>query len=197
MITYVYYAEMPSLIGNAELYPKERMTEILRCRSEKTRKDKYWVWVLLEKALADAFDLDIANLKFTKLPTNKWISDKCCFSLSHTDGAVAVAVSELGVGVDIEEVKSLRSGIEGRILTDFEISALAGKTLAEREEYVLEKWCEKEAIFKKGYSEALMPRTIETSDYKTEKLRVTLSDKEYLIAVCADSEVILRKVELN
>ena len=194
--TYVYYAKMPSYIGDRELYPQQRMTEIFRCRNEKTKREKYWVWVLLEKALADAFNTDITNLQFTKLPNNKWISDKCDFSLSHTDTVLAVAVSNSAVGVDIEGIKALRSGIEGKILTEREISQLSGMTLAEREEYILEKWCEKEAIFKRGNSDALLPRTIETTDYKTEKIRVTLSDKEYLIAVCADGDVVLREIEL-
>ena len=196
MRSYVYYGNIPDHLGDRELYPPERMEQISRCRNEKAKREKYWAWVLLEKALLDAFGFDIANLKFTKLDNNKWICDKCSFSISHTEGAVAVAVSTSEVGIDIEKRRALRSGLEGKILTDREIIPLQNMSLKEREEYLLIKWCEKEAIFKAHSGEALMPRTIETSKHKTETFTVDISGAEYIIAVFSGDGTDLHKVNL-
>ena len=179
---------MPRAIGDRTLYPKERMTEIQRCKSDKAKREKYWVWVLLEKALKEALNIDIANLKFTKMPSGKWIADGCYFSLSHTDGAMAVAVSESPVGVDIERVREVRRGLGDKILTEREMAHQRALGDDEKREYLLDKWCEKEAIFKAGEGNALLPRTIETSEHETQIKRVTIGDQEYIVCVYGQSK---------
>ena len=188
----VYYAPIPDRAAGVDILPKERLKEIESVASSRVRREKYFVWKLLEYALKDAFNLEIANLQFTKKANGKWICPDVCFSLSHTDGALCVAVSHSSVGVDIEEVKSLREGLSEKILTDGESDVFRLLPECERGEQLLKLWCEKEAIFKSLDRDALMPKTIETKDYTTHTERVTLNGREYLIAVCAESVELVR-----
>ena len=196
MKSYVYYAAIPSEIGSDVLYPPERMVEIERCRSEKSRREKYYVWRLLEIALKDALSLDIANIKFTKKPNNKWVCDDCFFSLAHTEGLASVAVSTERIGVDAERVRALRGGIAEKILTEREMARLGGMTEREREDYLLERWCAKEAIFKAGDSDALLPKTIETAEHRVHTERVVLGGEDYVLTICTDGECEIKCIQL-
>ena len=158
--TFVLYAQLPSGDIGADLYPKERMDEIKKCASQKARREKYYVWVLLGKALKELFNLEIDNLQFTKNSNGKWISRDVCFSLSHTDGLVAVAISDSPVGVDCELIRPMKAGIEKKMLTECELRELGLTSPEDRDIYILDSWCSKEAVFKMKDGEALLPRTI-------------------------------------
>ena len=183
---YVYYAKIPSDIGECELYPRERTEEINGCKNESIKREKYYAWRLLEYAIKDVFSLDFNNLQFTKLPSGQWVCDELCFSLTHAGGAVTVALSIADVGVDIELVRELDGRLAERVLTDREY--LCYQSLAEerRQDYLLETWCKKEAIFKASRGEILLPRAIDTNDHCTYIKRIKIADSEYLIAVSAN-----------
>ena len=117
---YLYYAEITDIDRSNMVYPKERMDEILECKNESVRREKYSAWKLLEYAVKDAFSLDFDNLQFTKLDSGQWVCDKCSFSISHSDGVAAVAVSDVSVGVDIEPVRAIDQRLASKVLTDSE-----------------------------------------------------------------------------
>lgn len=188
----VYYAAIPEREPVRDVFPKEREDEIFLCRSDKARIEKYYVWKLLEYAVKDAFNLEIDNLQFTKTPCGKWICPDVFFSLAHTDGLVCVAVSESTIGVDAEMIKPMRAGIEAKILTERELCEFTALAESERDIYLLERWCKKEAIFKMRGGEALMPRSIEVEEYSVFTDRVNLGEREYLLAVCAESAIFLK-----
>jgi len=183
--TSVYYAAIPQREPVRDILPKEREQEIFSCKSDKARIEKYYVWKLLGYALKHAFNLKIDNLQFTKTPDGKWICPDVFFSLAHTDGLVCVGVSDSPIGVDAEMLKPLRPGIEEKILTERELCEFAALTEREREEYLLDRWCRKEAIFKMRGGEALMPKTIEADEYPAFTERLTLRGQEYILAVAA------------
>ena len=188
----VYYAAIPERAPGDDIKQLSRREEILTCKSSKVRAEKYYVWKLLGYALKDAFNLEIDNLQFTKLPGGKWVCPDVFFSLAHTDGLVCVAVSGTPIGVDAEVIKSMRVGIERKILTERELCELSSLPLCERDDYILDLWCKKEAIFKMRGGDALMPRTIEVDKYPTLTESVTLCGQEYLLAICADSARFLK-----
>lgn len=182
--TFVLYAPLPSGDIGADLYPKERMDEIKKCASQKARREKYYVWVLLGKALKELLNLEIDNLQFTKNSNGKWISRDVCFSLSHTDGLVAVAISDSPVGVDCELIRPMKAGIEKKMLTECELRELGLTSPEDRDIYILDSWCSKEAVFKMKDGEALLPRTIECSEYNARTERVLADGREYILAYC-------------
>ena len=64
--SYVIYAPLESCDITKPLYPKARYDEVMSCKNEKLRQEKYQVWKLLEKAVRECTSLDFDNIKFTK-----------------------------------------------------------------------------------------------------------------------------------
>ena len=62
----VYYAKIPAQYGQDTLYPPARQREIEACAREKVRKEKYYAWKLLERAVQDFLGASITDLRFTK-----------------------------------------------------------------------------------------------------------------------------------
>ena len=146
--THVYLAQIP----NGELrnvYPEERQAEIELTKNAKLKREKYYVWRLFEYALFESFGQNISELEFTKHKSGRWSTPFCEFSLSHTDGVVAVAISNEPVGVDIEVIKPRHNDKTAkRVMAEDEYGKYQSLSEAEREEFFFSVWTSKEAIFK-------------------------------------------------
>ena len=155
--TYVYVAEIPN--GELkELYPKERQLEINHTKNEKLKREKYYVWRLLEYALAESFGKSISELEFTKHKSGRWSTPFCEFSISHTDGVVAVAISNETVGVDVEVIKPRHNDKTAeRIMTAEEYNKYQNLPESERTEFFLSVWTRKEAVFKSLHLDSFVP----------------------------------------
>ena len=92
---------------------------------------------------------------------NKWIYNEhgkpyfegkkdLFFSLSHCKSAVAVAVDEEEVGVDIEEISRYKESLAKYVLSEEEYKDYESAILTEQEkkEKFIEIWTKKEAVFK-------------------------------------------------
>ena len=73
--------------------------------------------------------------------------DDLFFSISHCKGAVAVAIDNKEVGVDIEEISRYREGLESYVLNEEEVPRCARNDKL-RAECFIEIWTQKEAVFK-------------------------------------------------
>ena len=69
------------------------------------------------------------------------------FNCSHTQSAVAVALFDQPVGVDIEKIRPVRSGLERRFFAPSEIEFVE-KSDSGRKERLIEIWTKKEAYVK-------------------------------------------------
>lgn len=194
--TYAYICEIPSEYMPCEVFPSERNNEIIKTKNEKQKAEKYFAWRLLEYAISRLLDKSIEEISFKKGDSGKWSADGFDFSLSHSNGVVAVAISAHRVGIDIEEVSIPKSkSFASRILTDVETDELSALDDVEREEYLIKKWTQKEAIFKSRNLSVFSPKktTKENGEYlKTELLE--LGGKRYFCSVCALSDC--AKIEL-
>ena len=179
------YAPLCNVDTAVPLYPSERYSEIQRCKSEKARHEKYLVWKLLERAVEMNYNLKFANLQFTKTTNGKWVCPDLYFSLSHTDGAVCVALSDKAVGVDIEKVKDVKLSFKDKILTEREKEKMDTLPESERGLFLLRAWVKKESIFKMGGGEALLPARIETIDSIAKTQTLSILDKEYVLSVAS------------
>ena len=77
--------------------------------------------------------------------------DDLFFSISHCKSAVAVAIDDEEVGVDIEEVGRYRESLEKYVLSDDECrdkACLVRTGRANNAEAFIEIWTQKEAVFK-------------------------------------------------
>lgn len=140
------------------IYPPERKAEIMGVRNPAVRAEKIGTWKLLEFAFADFFGEELADLSPHKTDGGKWICDRYFFSLSHTRGIAAAAVSECEVGVDIESVVSARARLTPERIT--RLRRKLGFNLCGGDEITafLAEWTAREAVFKHSGGSLLTPR---------------------------------------
>lgn len=185
--TLVAYAPIQDADITVPLYPYERYREVLSCKNEKAKQEKYLVWKLLEKAVVDMINLDFANLRFVKTDNGQWICPDFYFSLSHTDGLVCVAVSDSPIGVDVELVRKINTGLGRKILTERELLLMSELPPDKKNRYLIESWVKKESVFKKNGGEKLLPNRMETSEYSTKLTSIEISGREYVISASVDN----------
>ena len=184
--TLVLYAALDSVDITEPIHPPFRYEEILSAKNEKTRMEKYFVWKLLKKTVDEHLKLDFDNLTFTKTANGQWICPDFHFSLSHTDGAVCVAVSIAEIGVDIEPLRPIRSELATRYLTDREREIYDGLPSDSASRFFIETWVKKEADLKRRGADKLVPAKTESDAIDAELFTVGINGTDYLIAVAAD-----------
>ena len=183
----VYVAEIPQNTKLGKVYPKERQKAIEDCGSEKVQRERYYVWKLLEYALKQSLGLKFKKVKFEESANGKWRCDACWFSLSHSKNAVAVAVSRKTVGVDIELYKPERmNGFAPRILNEKEKSAFDGVPETEQNAFLMQKWTEKESIYKCLDVPRCSAISMDTTATKTFTSFVKVGGEKFLLSVASD-----------
>lgn len=183
----VYLGKIKEVAEFPPVYPKERDDEIRNAQNIKVKKQKYFVWKLLEHAIEDTFGLDIKDLKIEKKDSGKWVCDKCYFSLSHSEDIVAVALSNSEVGVDIERIRPIKESAIIKTLTDSEKEQLSKITPSARQRFLLEKWSQKESIFKFSNQENFLPSKIDTSKASVLSKFVILDNKELVLSIASEN----------
>lgn len=181
----VYIARVPKKIRLGKISHPERRSEIESVSNERVRLEKYAVWRLLEHALSASFGAKLSDIGAERTDSGRWVSPLYSFSLSHSAGYVAVAVSRSAVGIDIEGgMTAGRLSLAPRVLTPDELSrfsALEGEE--ERIEYLGRAWCAKEAIFKRRGEGVFSPSAITAAAY-TDMLN--LDGERIFLAVASD-----------
>ena len=185
--TDVYVADIVEQIDLTNVYPSERQQEIERVNNPKLKRQKWCSWKLLEYALKHSFGLKIDQCSFVKNDNGKWSTDKCEFSMSHCDGAVAVAVSEKNVGVDIESNRSFScERIARKILAEKEKLIYEQLSDEERHDFLLEKWTAKESLFKRDGGKVFVPEKYDTTINDVYSEKIKLKESEYQLSVASD-----------
>lgn len=188
----VYVAELPDEEPVAPLFPAARQEEVLDCKDDRVRRQKYYAWKLLGYALQRSLGYKIEEMTFCKEKNGKWTTPSCVFSLSHSHGVVAVAVSNGEVGVDVEKIVPKKADFLQRTLTEGERAAFAVKDEREAAQTLFEIWTKKESIFKRAGYGFFRPHKIavESACVQTEKL--SLDGGEYALSVATESGVAVR-----
>jgi len=184
----VYIAELPDRDADGELSCRRRQEDIDRVSNPKLKREKYYVWKLLEYGLQRSFGLKIAELDLKKTESGRYFADKAEFSLSHSKNALAVAVSRAPVGVDIEPADTeARASMAKRFMTEREYGVY--DTLPEdgKNEFFIKTWTAKEALFKALHKESFLPSTLETENGSCRSFEKTVGDKEYFLSVATDT----------
>lgn len=188
----VYTSEIPDGVKIEGVFPTERDEEIKSVRNERVKREKYYVWQLLEYALDRSLGLKMKKMTFSKTDTGKWITKDCFFSLSHSGNAVAVAISRAPVGIDIESPRSdMSEGLAKKILNETETCELSKLPEEERASFVIKKWCAKEAIFKRSDAPLFEPSKIAAKDCELFSKLITIGKESF---VCAVSTSIPEKI---
>ena len=176
-------------VSDAPILDAKRAEYIEKATDPRTRRERRAAWQLLLTGLK-ARGIDPEKIEITREECGRWTSPEVCFSLSHTRDAVAVAVADKPVGIDIEEIK------------ERDITALSRRALTEREREELdmappeesltrfyEIWCKKEAYFKTLGSDAFVPNRVESAEAGAISRIVEIDGKRFAVAVAVgDSE---------
>ena len=100
--TVVYVMQIPSQTDVfLPLFPDERQKQVANVSNADVKAQKYHAWRLLCYALQKYVGVPVEQIIFS-VTGQKWTCAECNFSLSHTNGYVAVGLSTLPVGVDVE-----------------------------------------------------------------------------------------------
>ena len=186
---YVYVAKLPLTESAEALSNIERQAEINAISNERVRREKYYVWRLLEYAMRQSLGIDPAEVEFKKDTSGKWTCDACEFSLSHSGDALAVAISKEPVGVDIERERIKRpDAMADFILTANERREYENISNEAKEKYLIYKWCEKESAFKLQNKASFKPAQIETAEFFSTVTETELLLEKYILAVSSKSE---------
>lgn len=182
-----YTAVLPDGELTQTLYPTSRDVEVRQTANEKFRRQRYFVWRLLEYAVKRSFGKGLSELEITKNENGKWCAEGIFISLSHSEKALAVAVSRTPVGVDIERMAPVKSErIADKILTPCELQAFSRLEGDFRGRYLIEKWTEKESIFKMRDDKVFSPAHLSAEGcVRTDS--AVLSGEEYIISVCSEN----------
>lgn len=169
-----------------------RTEELSRVANGEVLKGKRATWTLLETAMRHAFGISPSEVDFEKKENGKWECDRFCFSLSHSGKYAAVAVSDVPVGVDIEEISAFekkypphrRERIKNKILSPNESS----------DEPLISLWTKKESVYKCLGTDGFSPKDIDTSRFST--LSRTLFG-EVFVSLCRTSPGAVRIFTVN
>ena len=207
--------------GKSPIYPPERQAEILACASEKVRREKYFVWKLLEFALWEICGKHLQELTFSKSEHGKWHCDSAEFSLSHSENAVCVAVvnlknsylqangssngglacpSEFAIGVDLQKIKPVRAdGLATKILTEAELGEYHALDDREKDAFLIHAWAKKESLFKAFGDSGFFTSNPNTMTGSVWQSSVSIDGEEYALAVATKERCTptVRFVELS
>ena len=160
--------------------PILRQVEIDEIKNQELKKEKTNSWNLLCYAVADAFSINPQEVNFFKNEYGKWCAEKFFFSISHSHGAVAVAVSDIPCGIDIEQISHFSQKCQD---VNF------AKNLAKRINHtfttdinLLKCWTERESTYKINGNGTFIP----SNTYKGVVKHTQIND--YLVATACEQD---------
>ena len=193
----IYLASVPKARTYTELYPKERNDELEAVTNEAVKAEKYFVWRLLEFALRNSIGKRIEDISFTKLECGKWVCNDIFFSLSHSRSALAIAISDTEVGIDIQSMNApIASGFAERILTEDEISEYTSLPQNDKKPYLMKAWSIKESIFKAYGKASFSPSKISINEYECYTEFIDINDEKFCLSLVGKAPRIIETVEL-
>lgn len=164
---------------------KKRLEKIKKSNNTLFIKEQLGSSILLNDILEKNYFLDPKEIEYIYNESGKpYLKDKnLYFSLSHSNGIVALTVSKEEVGLDIELIKPVKDALAKRIMTTEEYNIYNSLDKNKKITYFYEVWTSKEAYVKKiGTSITLTPSNIEIDEDILIK-RINIDNNEYMLAV--------------
>ena len=160
----------------------ERREKVQRLRSQSGKKESVAAYLLLRIALAEIYGI-YKIVEFAYLYMGKPILrdfPQIHFSLSHTKGVAACAVSDFEVGVDVQVIRPVTDKVAKRVLSDAEYAEF--KIAQNPDEFFCEIWAIKESCMKKsGQGMAAAFKKLPVNDIADIKV---FREKDYFCSVC-------------
>lgn len=181
-ITALYLANVPDDVEITALYPRRRNAEINHTQNEAARAEKYYVWKLLGYAVRDSFGKELKDCSPKKSRCGKWTCDGVWFSLAHSCGTVAVAVSNAEIGIDIENIGMIRDKYtkEQILKLSDKLGVTQDPEMGDAYMNFLNEWTRKESIFKRLGKGHFSPSGISADEPYTYSGVLDVTPKIYL-----------------
>ena len=183
----IYIMRACGVDTDSVLYPPERQLQVESTANEKLKISRIASWQALASGLRHSFGRDMRSVGFYRDGMGVWRCDDdgIRFSLSHSGGFAAAAVSGSDIGADIELVEDGRSAerraaVFNKIRTDGEAESFSPEQL-------LRLWTKKESIFKYSRRQVFRPSEIETSLFPV-KTYIVPSCGLIVSVCCRDNE---------
>jgi len=143
-------------------FPAERLKEIDRVTDARLKTNRITSWNLLCFAIKSSYGINPEEVKFKKFPNGKWVADGLCFAITHTNGAVAVVVSDSPCGIDAENIGSFYKRCEDKNFAE----SFARRINCDSTEPddLLKCWTAKESLYKQSDNDVFMPSEVEVTD---------------------------------
>lgn len=164
---------------------KKRLDKINKSNNTLFIKEQLGSNFLLNDILENNYFMDIDTLEYIYNESGKpYLKDNnLYFSLSHSNGLVALTVSKEEVGLDIELIKPVKDAVAKRIMNETEYNIYNSLDKNKKISYFYEVWTSKEAYVKKlGTTITLTPSKIEIDEDILIK-RISIDNNEYMLAV--------------
>lgn len=151
-------------------------------RNPKVRRASLSAWELLYQALAEN-GLEAGEVAFENGGKPHFVGNPVYFSIAHSRGVCAAAVSDQPVGVDVERIRdSYSQRLVERSLTDAEKAAYDGD--------FTRIWCRKESVAKMtGRGIVSYPAGIETTRYEFWEEKITYGGESYWLTTCCGQAI--------
>ncbi|MBQ4570665.1 MAG: 4'-phosphopantetheinyl transferase superfamily protein [Bacilli bacterium] len=163
----------------------KRLEKIKKSTNQLFIKEQLGSNLLLNDILENNYFKDINLLEYVYNESGKPYlkDDNLYFSLSHSNGIVALTVSKEEIGLDIELIKPIKESVVKRIMNDREYNIYSSLDKNKKITYFYEVWTSKEAYVKKlGTTISLNPSNIEIDEDILIK-RIIIDNNEYMLAV--------------
>ncbi len=153
--------------------------DVKKISNQSVLAEKRSAYSLLYRAAKEFFGVDMDLSMLTKTESGKPVYPDFHFSISHSKGICAVALSKNNVGIDIE-----------REISEERETRIKKKILHKNESPdtdITELWTKKEAVFKLTGKKIFIPHEIDTTVYNTESKKVHFDGKEHTVTVATDN----------
>ncbi len=160
-----------------ELVSLDRRTKVLRLQVKEKQIQSLVAWVLLSQVLCNRLKLENDSLRFAQSDNGKPYLLNCdgvYFNIAHTEGMVAVALSDKEIGIDVEKIRTRCPSLCERYFTEAEQRYVLSdeKLCAER---FFEVWTRKEAFAKRS-GEGLAKTLKDDRALKDETIKTFVAD---------------------
>ncbi|MFP4470823.1 MAG: 4'-phosphopantetheinyl transferase family protein [Bacteroidota bacterium] len=202
------FLEIKNLI--LEYLPEASREKINRYKSPVDQQRKMIGEMLVRSVTASKLKLNSHDIHFYYSEKNKPLLldlDTLHFNISHSGDWVVAAFSEQPVGVDVEKVRKMNSGVARRFFSEEEVAALTRLPLSRQTDLFFELWTCKESYLKAigtGLTRALNSFTVRHEDHgiglyeENRRVNVYLQqftlDRSHKLAVCGYEDEICRDV---
>ena len=162
------------------LLPHWRREKALRYKKLDDRKRCVLAFVLLQRALHEEYGItEVPEFVYNEFGKPSLSNLPIHFSLSHCKDAVACAVSEHNIGIDVESVVPYNSDVARRVCTASEIEALRCSSQKDMDFTTL--WTKKEAVAKfEGLGLSMDLKKLEMSKYRID----SICCEKFVLSVC-------------